>query len=87
VEQDCIDTVQQLTISFKHRDTNAHVKVTSVYARCSALERLELWKDLEEIAYNTVCPWMVRGDFHTIIDESENLEGLHVSQTEVEDFV
>ncbi|KAH0705857.1 hypothetical protein KY285_010386 [Solanum tuberosum] len=87
VEQDCIDTVQQLTISFKHRDTNAHVKVTVVYARCSALERLELWEDLEEIAYNTFCPWMVEGDFNTIIDVSEKLGGLPVSQTEVEDFV
>ncbi|KAH0716859.1 hypothetical protein KY290_013428 [Solanum tuberosum] len=86
-ELDCIDLVQQITISFKHRNNNAQVKITSVYARCSSLERLELWDDLEEVAYCTNCPWLVGGDFNTITDESEKLGGLHVSQIEVDDFV
>ncbi|KAG5632942.1 hypothetical protein H5410_004659 [Solanum commersonii] len=42
--------------------------------------------NLEEVACNTNCPWMVGGDFNTIVDESEKLGGLPVSQVELEDF-
>ncbi|KAH0776702.1 hypothetical protein KY290_008113 [Solanum tuberosum] len=68
-ESDYNDTIQQLTINFKLRSTSERFKVTTVYARCSALERLELWEDLEDIASNNTIPWIVGGDFDAILDE------------------
>lgn len=51
-EEDYKDTIQELTISYKLRDTGDKFKVTTIYARCNALERLELWDDLQDITCN-----------------------------------
>lgn len=37
--------------------------ITSVYARCTTLYRLELWEELEDCGYMD-CPWIVGGDFN-----------------------
>ncbi|KAH0636013.1 hypothetical protein KY285_035714 [Solanum tuberosum] len=59
-----------------------------VYARCSAIERLELWEDLDFVANaNQIVPWMVGGDFNTIVDGTEKLWGLPVSHFKTQDFV
>jgi len=79
--------VQQVTIRFKRRGSDDYFRITTVYTRCSALERLELWEQLEEIAENSTIPWLVGGDFNTIMDEDEKLGGLPVTQTEIVDFV
>ncbi|KAH0761397.1 hypothetical protein KY290_017470 [Solanum tuberosum] len=48
-------------------------KVSAVYAtKCSALERLELWEDLEMIAINTQEPWIVGGDFNVILKRKKS---------------
>ncbi|KAK4706969.1 hypothetical protein R3W88_033479 [Solanum pinnatisectum] len=61
--------------------------ITAVYARCSALERLEQWDDLEWLAERIKVPWVIGGDFNVIKNGSEKLGGLHVIQQEVVDFV
>ncbi|XP_015168062.1 uncharacterized protein [Solanum tuberosum] len=86
VETDSTDTCQQLTMKYQLRGTDDKFTVTTVYARCSALERLELWEDLENIVDHTISPWLVGGDFNTIIDESEKLGGLLVTNQETADF-
>ncbi|KAH0698474.1 hypothetical protein KY284_012689 [Solanum tuberosum] len=57
-----------------------------MYARCSALERLELWEDIGFAASTTNCPWVVEEDFNTITDEVEKLSGLLVTYSEIMDF-
>jgi len=86
VETDSTDTCQQLTMKYQLKGTDDKFTVTTVYARCSALERLELWEDLENIVDHTISPWLVGGDFNTIIDESEKLGGLLVTNQETADF-
>ncbi|XP_049414796.1 uncharacterized protein LOC125877592 [Solanum stenotomum] len=85
-EQDYNDTGQQLTVNFQKRGTTDIFSVTAVYARCNALERLELWESLEDIAFKMQKPWLVGGDFNTIRSESEKLGGLPVTQLETIDF-
>uniref|UniRef100_M1DCD5 Uncharacterized protein n=1 Tax=Solanum tuberosum TaxID=4113 RepID=M1DCD5_SOLTU len=34
------------------------IYITTVYARCSSLERLELWEDLEELSEYMEKPWL-----------------------------
>ncbi|KAG5583446.1 hypothetical protein H5410_054073 [Solanum commersonii] len=36
-----------------------------------ALERLELWEEMEELAGNIQIPWLVGGDFNVILNEEE----------------
>uniref|UniRef100_A0A0V0H2Z6 Putative ovule protein n=1 Tax=Solanum chacoense TaxID=4108 RepID=A0A0V0H2Z6_SOLCH len=57
-EQDVVDSVQQVTIRFKRRGSNNYFKITAVYARCYALDRLKLWEQLKEIAENSTIPWL-----------------------------
>ncbi|KAG5577887.1 hypothetical protein H5410_058021 [Solanum commersonii] len=85
-EENYKDTLKQLTIKFKLRGTSDRFMVTTIYARCSALERQELWEDLKDIAYNSHIPWIVRGDFNVILDESKKLGGLPITQNEITDF-
>lgn len=78
------DNIQQTIIKF---DTgNGQIVVTAVYARCDALERLELWEELEEIAGHNQHPWLVGGDFNVILDEGEKQGGLEFTPYEAQDF-
>lgn len=52
------NTYQQLIISF-HKG-GKQCLVTSVYAKYSQLENLELWEDLESIQSEGIS-WLVRG--------------------------
>lgn len=60
--------------------------ITTIYARCSALERLELWNNLECLAEEINVPWVIGGDFNVIMNEFEELGGLPVTQQEVVNF-
>ncbi|KAH0721346.1 hypothetical protein KY290_006336 [Solanum tuberosum] len=73
-----LDTMQQITIKFKIRDN--FFLITAVYARCTALERLELWEELEDLAGREHCPWVVGGDFNVILSEEEKLGGLQLDR-------
>ncbi|KAF5481513.1 hypothetical protein F2P56_002155 [Juglans regia] len=54
---------------------NAHrVIVTFVYAKCSYVDRRELWHDLEERT-DMDQPWLVLGDFNVIRRDSERVGG------------
>ncbi|KAK4706689.1 hypothetical protein R3W88_033755 [Solanum pinnatisectum] len=79
-----LDTIQQVTIQFKHNNKKFIISV--VYARCNALERLELWEKLESIAERVQCPWIIRGDFNVILNKEEKLGGLEFSPNEAIDF-
>lgn len=73
-------------MTFKIREVDGLFKVTTIYAKCLAVERLELWQDLEDSAGNTNVPWMIGGDFNCILDEAEKLRGLAITQSEMVDF-
>ncbi|XP_015158226.1 uncharacterized protein [Solanum tuberosum] len=79
-----MDSIQH--ISMKFCKNNRSFIISSVYARCNALERLELWEELEGIAEDWQLPWMVGGDFNVIINEEEKLGGLEFTQQEATDF-
>ncbi|KAH0742871.1 hypothetical protein KY290_030864 [Solanum tuberosum] len=60
--------------------------ISSVYARCNALDRLELWEELESIDEKDHYPWVVGGDFNVIVNEEEKLGGLPFTQNEAMNF-
>ncbi|XP_075076577.1 uncharacterized protein LOC107792041 [Nicotiana tabacum] len=60
--------------------------LTLIYAKCDAIERIELWDSLYAMASDMDAPWLVGGDFNVIWDEEEKLGGLPVSLNEIDDF-
>ncbi|XP_019234077.1 PREDICTED: uncharacterized protein LOC109214595 [Nicotiana attenuata] len=81
-----IDTEQQMTIRVYHQDLGKHIMMTIVYAKCCALERLELWDNLYYLASDMELPWLVGGDFNVVMNEDEKIGGLPVYPPEYEDF-
>lgn len=60
--------------------------ITAFYARCSAIERLEIRKDFRDIAEEISKPCIVEGYFNVIMSDSEKLGGLPVTQHEIINF-
>ncbi|KAK6773984.1 hypothetical protein RDI58_029223 [Solanum bulbocastanum] len=63
------DSYQQISIKFKHGRLQRDFVILAVNAKCCALERLELWENLEYVAEGINHPWLVGGDFNVILDE------------------
>ncbi|XP_075074436.1 uncharacterized protein LOC142162033 [Nicotiana tabacum] len=82
-----IDTEQQITIKVYHRELGKYIMMTFVYAKCCALERLELWDNLYYLASDMKLPWLVGGDFNVVLGEEEKIGGLPVYPPEYEDFI
>ncbi|XP_075098809.1 uncharacterized protein LOC142175728 [Nicotiana tabacum] len=80
------DTEQQVTVRVFHHDLGQHMMMTFVYAKCSAMERLDLWDHLYYLASDMELPWLVGGDFNVILHEDEKIGGLPVHPPEYEDF-
>ncbi|MCE3050917.1 hypothetical protein HAX54_048511 [Datura stramonium] len=60
--------------------------VTMIYAKCSALERIELWNNLEDLSSEMKQPWLIDGDFNVVLNEEEKIGGLLVYPPEYEEF-
>ncbi|XP_075101885.1 uncharacterized protein LOC142177309 [Nicotiana tabacum] len=80
------DTEQQVTVRVFHHDLGQHMMMTFVYAKCSAMERLDLWDHLYYLASDMELPWLVGGDFNVLLHEDEKIGGLPVHPPEYEDF-
>nr|XP_016473115.1 PREDICTED: uncharacterized protein LOC107795061 [Nicotiana tabacum] len=57
-----------------------------MYAKCDAIERIELWDTLYALASDMISPWIVSGDFNVIWDEEEKFGGLPVDLNALDDF-
>ncbi|XP_070017840.1 uncharacterized protein [Nicotiana sylvestris] len=78
--------VQQLTLRLFHTESHVEFVLTLIYAKCDAIERIELWDSLYTMARDMEAPWLVGGDFNVIWDEEEKFSGLPVSLNEIDDF-
>ncbi|XP_060183335.1 uncharacterized protein LOC132613335 [Lycium barbarum] len=81
-----LDTNQQISLKLKHIATDIEMIATFVYAKCSAVERLELWDNIYSLANDMSLPWLVGGDFNVILSEEEKIGGLPVDPSECDDF-
>ncbi|XP_070050003.1 uncharacterized protein [Nicotiana tomentosiformis] len=80
------DTEQHVTVRVFHHDLWQHMMMTFVYAKCSAIESLDLWDHLYYLASDMELPWLVGGYFNVILHEDEKIGGLPVHPHEYEDF-
>ncbi|XP_019257238.1 PREDICTED: uncharacterized protein LOC109235538 [Nicotiana attenuata] len=77
---------QQITLKMVDTDDQKEFIITMVYAKCDAIERIELWDTLYSLASDMSLPWLVGGDFNVIWDEEEKFGGLPVHINEIDDF-
>ncbi|XP_075087578.1 uncharacterized protein LOC142169594 [Nicotiana tabacum] len=80
------DTEQQVTVRVFHHDLVQNMMMIFVYAKYSAMGRLELWDHLYYLASDMELPWLVGGDFNVALHEDEKIGGLPVHPPEYEDF-
>ncbi|XP_070008698.1 uncharacterized protein [Nicotiana sylvestris] len=69
-----------------HTETRIVQNVTLVYAKCDAIERIELWDSLYAMAADMDVPWLVGGDFNVIWDDEEKFGGRPVTLNKVDHF-
>ncbi|KAL0402140.1 UNVERIFIED_CONTAM: hypothetical protein Slati_4243900 [Sesamum latifolium] len=77
-DNDLIDVdVLEFSAQFVHCDVyirciHTHILITIVYGVNDVVGQRSLWHDLERIS-STVCdvPWLVGGDFNTVLDDNE----------------
>lgn len=77
---------QKITLQITFQASGDSFICTLVYAKCSALERLNLWDDIYSLSHNMRLPWLVGWDFNVILNDEENIGGLPVYPQEYEDF-
>ncbi|KAH0748476.1 hypothetical protein KY290_027708 [Solanum tuberosum] len=68
------------------KDTGDIILATVIYAKCDALERINMWDDIYNISVNYNMPWLVGGDFNVIMSDEEKTGGLPVYPQAYEDF-
>ncbi|KAH0639783.1 hypothetical protein KY285_036369 [Solanum tuberosum] len=77
------DSGQHLTV--KISESNVEILITAVYARCEALERLELWEELEQLVEdNTLTVKEIQLE---ISPTSENREEQKLAEAELKIFL
>ncbi|XP_075081845.1 uncharacterized protein LOC142166443 [Nicotiana tabacum] len=80
------DMEQQMTLTSFHKNLGKELIVTLVYAKCDAVERIELWDSMYYLASDMESPWLVGGDFNIILSEEEKYGGLPIYLREVANF-
>ncbi|XP_047253595.1 uncharacterized protein LOC124887729 [Capsicum annuum] len=80
------DEEQQISLRLENQNTGVIVVVTLVYAKCTQLEKLQLWESLGVLTSVINEPLTVGGCFNVMRHEKEKLGGLLVTFEEIEDF-
>lgn len=60
--------------------------ITIVHAKCSVQERRVLWSELAHLYWNCSVPWLLAGDFNTILSMEEKAGGRLPNFTSMADF-
>ncbi|XP_042009092.1 uncharacterized protein LOC121757643 [Salvia splendens] len=64
-----------------------HIGISAVYAKCTRGERIHLWDKMREIALATEgSPWIIGGDFNTILSTGDRVGSDTNRQAEMVDF-
>jgi exonuclease III len=65
-------------------ETQISFAATFVYGYNTISARRDLWEDLKQ--WNHVSPWMILGDFNSILSQEDKYNGNSISNYEVSDF-
>ncbi|XP_042005828.1 uncharacterized protein LOC121754533 [Salvia splendens] len=81
------DTDQALSGRFGSPRLASHLCVSAVYAKCTRTERIHLWDELRECSILWEgSPWLIGGDFNTILHPRDRVGSETNRQAEMVDF-
>lgn len=73
---DILDNMDQIVNCWlSHITIDTPVYISIVYAKCTSVEREELWNDMRYFATGGTYPWAVCGDFNSITMKEEKKGG------------
>ncbi|XP_075085213.1 uncharacterized protein LOC142168437 [Nicotiana tabacum] len=78
---------QQMTIKIDDGAWDHRFWITYVYARCTTVERQDLWDSIEKMNMRVDCPWYIEGDLNVIWDSSDKLGRKHHKAYKSLDFI
>ncbi|XP_060190556.1 uncharacterized protein LOC132619776 [Lycium barbarum] len=81
-----MDSVQHVTLKMTHVNLQQETFVTIVYAKCTTIERLELWDSIAQATLNIQGPWIIGKNFNVILRPNEKVGVLLVHLSETADF-
>ncbi|KAL0416834.1 UNVERIFIED_CONTAM: hypothetical protein Slati_3515300 [Sesamum latifolium] len=80
-----LDHEQLLHLQLESNRWPKSIFVTAVYARCDIVERRDLWDALRLVSVGA-SPWIVGGDFNTVLSLEERSGGAAPSSVAMSDF-
>ncbi|XP_059285831.1 uncharacterized protein LOC132039351 [Lycium ferocissimum] len=66
---------QLITLKIQKNNNSQDLYVTVVYAKCTAVARVDLWCSLEDLNNKINIPWCIVGDFNVILHPEEKIGG------------
>ena len=77
---------QCISIMVTSKATNKAIRMTAVYADTDYMKRRDLWNYIYSRNSWTSEPWIIGGDFNTIMNTGEKLGGVHPNIRAMNDF-
>ncbi|KAH1214762.1 hypothetical protein GmHk_13G036051 [Glycine max] len=69
------------------KTTAKRIQVSFIYGLHSIMARRSLWINLNSINANMNCPWLLIGDFNSILSPTDRFNGAEPNAYELQDFV
>lgn len=80
------DSDQLLTMTVLNESWQAPILISMIYARCSPVKIRLLWDDLIQLGQQNTKPWLVMGNFYTMVCQDEKHGGRPINLASVSDF-
>ncbi|XP_073060321.1 uncharacterized protein [Primulina eburnea] len=80
-------TEQSVHVCIEYLSSKTRICASFVYGLHTIVLRRALWDDLIEFGATNSLPWMVLGDFNTVLSPNEKVGGLMVKNYDIRDFV
>ncbi|OIT34460.1 hypothetical protein A4A49_66105, partial [Nicotiana attenuata] len=79
-------TAQVITCEITYVPLKLQFMLSRVYAHNTREERKELWETLVQLSSNCQKPWLILGDFNSVLKMEDRMGGNPVAWSEVVDF-
>nr|XP_016472175.1 PREDICTED: uncharacterized protein LOC107794213 [Nicotiana tabacum] len=68
------------------RDNSTVIHFSAIYGLHTVPTRTDLWRKLKEIDELMIHPWLIMGDFNSVLDVEDRVQGSEIQEYETRDF-
>lgn len=69
------DNEQHIILNLRDQNTDKGTFISVIYAKCTTIERKNLWESIQDMNNVIDGPWCVGGNFNVIMDSSKKIGG------------